>query len=74
MHCIGGLVRPGSPFGLGSGPIVLDDVRCNGNEAELLSCRSNGPLNHNCNHHDDVSITCVEGELMVETRERLLDL
>ena len=61
VSCIGGLARLNNPYGVGSGPIVLDDVRCNGNEEQLLDCRSNGPLNHDCSHNDDISIMCVEG-------------
>ncbi len=43
-------------FGQGSGPIVLDDLRCTGNESDLFSCP--GTLNHNCNHREDAGVNC----------------
>ena len=62
MLLIGGLTRLNNPYGVGSGPIVLDDVRCNGKEEQLLDCHSNGPLNHDCSRSDDISIVCMEGK------------
>ena len=39
-------------------PIYLDDVRCDGNEANILAC-SHSPLSdHNCTHDKDVGVTC----------------
>jgi len=47
-------------FGSGSGTIWLDDVRCSGGEACLLSCSNNGIGSHNCNHSADVAIFCAD--------------
>ena len=46
-------------FGAGSGPIHLDDVKCEGEEINLLSC-SQLPktIQHNCKHSEDAGVTC----------------
>ncbi|NXP86638.1 DMBT1 protein, partial [Passerina amoena] len=45
-------------FGQGSGDIVLDNVRCSGNEASLLRCNHTGWRIHNCAHYEDASVVC----------------
>ncbi|NXE70822.1 DMBT1 protein, partial [Calcarius ornatus] len=45
-------------FGQGSGDIVLDNVRCRGNEASLLRCNHTGWRIHNCAHYEDASVVC----------------
>lgn len=45
-------------FGRGSGPIWLDDVNCNGDEASITQCRHRGFGIHNCGHHEDASVVC----------------
>ena len=45
-------------FGQGSGDILLDNVACNGREAFIEDCPSNGFRNHNCNHGEDASVEC----------------
>ncbi|NWW41624.1 DMBT1 protein, partial [Panurus biarmicus] len=45
-------------FGQGSGYIVLDNVRCRGNEVSLLRCNHTGWRIHNCAHSEDASVVC----------------
>ena len=43
-------------FGRGTGSIVMDDVRCTGNESTLTSCTHT--TNHNCVHSEDAGVRC----------------
>ena len=49
----------GGKFGEGSGPILLDDVKCMGEEANLLSCpQLPSGVGHNCRHSEDAAVRC----------------
>jgi len=46
-------------FGMGSGPIFLDQLLCSGSEHSLLDCPSTTTLGlHNCDHSMDASVMC----------------
>ncbi|KAK3087601.1 hypothetical protein FSP39_008130 [Pinctada imbricata] len=45
-------------FGQGSGPILLDDTKCSGQEKTLLQCSSKPPGQNNCDHSEDVGVIC----------------
>ena len=46
-------------FGSGAGPILLDDVKCTGNESELIECFSVQYLGqHDCKKGDVAGVMC----------------
>lgn len=52
-----GAVALGSAaYGQGIGAILLDDVKCNGDENDIFAC--DYTPNHNCGHYEDASVQC----------------
>ena len=45
----------------GTGQIVLDDLRCTGNESRLIDCSHRGLGVHNCSHSEDAGVRCSSG-------------
>ena len=43
-------------FGPGSGPILLSDLSCIGNESSITECGHHST--HNCSHGDDAGVVC----------------
>ncbi|XP_051001052.1 deleted in malignant brain tumors 1 protein-like [Acomys russatus] len=59
LGCGPALGAPGrSHFGAGTGPILMNEVRCSGTEDSLESCAHAGWTTHNCRHHEDASVVC----------------
>ena len=52
-------------YGEGVGPILLDHVRCNGEEPELVNCTHNGFNVHECFHNEDASVDCLGRRSMI---------
>jgi hypothetical protein len=47
-------------FGVGSGPILLDDVRCTGSESTLLNCQHRTIGEHDCARTEAAGVSCDE--------------
>lgn len=47
-----------SAYSAGSGPIMLDDLKCTGSERSLLQCNNKGWFTNNCDHDEDVGVIC----------------
>ncbi|XP_047659782.1 scavenger receptor cysteine-rich type 1 protein M130-like, partial [Tachysurus fulvidraco] len=60
LHCGEAVNAPQfGHFGPGSGPIWMNDVRCNGSESTLMDCRSDGRGERDsCVHAHDAGVTC----------------
>ena len=55
----GAVAKHRAAFGQGTGPIVLDNVRCDGTEETLTDCPSNDVNIHNCHHNEDAGVRCI---------------
>lgn len=53
----GGVGFKGAHFGQGTGPIWIDDVNCEGQEANLLHCSHNTDTRED-SHAEDVGVAC----------------
>ena len=49
---------PQHEFGPGEGNILLDNVKCIGDEESLLSCNHDGIAVNDCNHNEDAGVNC----------------
>ena len=57
--CIGSSAYSGARYGLGRGPIHLDNVQCRGSEQRLIDCSyRNNTLGRDCTHSEDASVFC----------------
>ncbi|KAL8206954.1 UNVERIFIED_CONTAM: Neurotrypsin [Gekko kuhli] len=57
---LGGVAKAWSQayFGEGSGPVLLDEVRCTGNELSIEQCLKSSWQEHNCGHKEDAGVSC----------------
>ena len=53
--------------GTESGPIWLDNVKCNGQESTIAACQHNGWGINSCNHKNDIGITCYDSTFVPST-------
>ncbi|XP_055993193.1 soluble scavenger receptor cysteine-rich domain-containing protein SSC5D [Sorex fumeus] len=59
LGCGRALAAPGGAFfGEGPGPILLDNVRCRGNETALSFCPARPWGQHDCHHREDAGAVC----------------
>ncbi|XP_038067599.1 deleted in malignant brain tumors 1 protein-like isoform X2 [Patiria miniata] len=74
-----GVVSAFSEFAIGSGPILLDNLGCYGDESTLADCSHTGWTAHDCSHLEDVGVICstsatvTEGSEMPDGSVRLVD-
>ena len=53
----------GSMYGERGGPVLMDNVRCTGDEQSLLDCPHDGVGEFSCSRYDDiVSVVCANGK------------
>ena len=55
----------------GTGKIMMDDVNCEGDEANLEECR--WVASHNCGHSEDVGVIC-DGEHETIVRPMVIEV
>ncbi len=56
------IARVGAVFGQGSGPVILSDVICSGQETSLHNCTSDRTRASSCPHSQDAGVTCSPGK------------
>lgn len=58
VYVIGAIAAAGAYFGPGTGPILLDNVECTGNEQRLAACPNQRIGLNDCLHSEDASVIC----------------
>ena len=57
---------PSAFHGGGEGPILLDNLRCNGDEESLKDCTHDGVGEYSCSRSEIASVVCLNGEHCVD--------
>lgn len=60
-------------YGMGMGPIWMDNVKCVGNETRLQDCPFKGWNVTDCNHGNDAGVVC-KGTLFIYLTNKLINL
>ena len=72
-YCSSGAQPRGSAYyGRGNLTILLDNVKCTGNETNIDYCRHNPWTTNNCGHNEDVGVLCVQAGKKPNCLEKLL--
>jgi len=73
----GVIATNGGSYGLGTGPIYLDQVQCSGTELTLQECTHDGVGVHNCGHSEDAGVicntTCTYGDIRLQDGQTPLE-
>lgn len=54
----------GAEFGLSSGRIAVNSVKCHGHESSLVHCSLTPNKNSFCTHKNDVGVKCTGGTML----------
>ena len=54
-----------SPYGQGTGTIMLDDLQCIGTERSIVDCQHAPFGQSNCQHTEDVGVKCQPSEYLM---------
>ena len=60
LHSTGAIPLSNAYYGSGTGPVLIDNVSCTGNEQFLANCTNNGVgvTSLSCGHDDDAGVQC----------------
>ena len=60
--------RDNAFYGEGIGPVWLNNLNCTGTELTIEDCSSSGFGILDCNHREDASVECTNGNLNIDVR------